>query len=133
MKPRTNYVSTKWKGLTIFRMCLIHIHTNLTHISYSDETCHNIFYLKKIQKACDWHSWRIPWVLLTSVFFYQKSVNFIISSNMDIDCILMHNCILMHLEFFWVFKGFFKKHDCNFDNVSKVGHSRHSYKNIILE
>ena len=35
-----------------------------------------------------------PWVLLTSAFFHQKSANFAISRNTDIDCILIHNFYL---------------------------------------
>ena len=34
------------------------------------------------------------WVLLTSAFFHQKSANFAISRNTDIDCILIHNFYL---------------------------------------
>ena len=30
-------------------------------------------------------------VILRSAFFHQKSANFAISRNVDIDCILMHN------------------------------------------
>ena len=32
-----------------------------------------------------------PWNLLKSVIFHQKSANFIILQNADIDCILVHN------------------------------------------
>ena len=47
-------------------------------------------YLKKTSKniSITWHTF---WILLTSAFFHWKSVNFAISENTDIDCILVHN------------------------------------------
>ena len=38
-----------------------------------------------------WIMWHTPWLLLTLAFFQQKSANFVISRNADIDCILEHN------------------------------------------
>ena len=35
--------------------------------------------------------WHTLWVLLTSAFFHRGSVNFGITKNADIDCILVHN------------------------------------------
>ena len=46
-------------------------------------------YLKKVQKI--WITWHTPWVLLKYAFFHQKSANFAISRNTDIDCNLIHN------------------------------------------
>ena len=48
-----------------------------------------------------------PGVLLTSAFFHLKSVNFAISRNTDIDCILQ--IISSSFNLFWVFKVFFNK------------------------
>ena len=39
-------------------------------------------------------TWQTPWVLPTLAFFHQKSANFAISRNRDIDCILIHNFYL---------------------------------------
>ena len=41
-----------------------------------------------------WITWPTPWVLLTSEFFYEKSINFAISRNTDIDFILIYNFYL---------------------------------------
>ena len=38
-----------------------------------------------------WITWYTPWVRLTSVFFRQRSANFAMSGNADIDCILIKN------------------------------------------
>ena len=38
-----------------------------------------------------WNTWHNPWVLLISAFLPQKSVNFAISRNRDIDSILVHD------------------------------------------
>ena len=46
-------------------------------------------YPKKIQKYI-WITWHTPWVLLTSAFFHQKSANFAIWRNTDIDSFLIH-------------------------------------------
>ena len=47
-------------------------------------------YLKKIQNIFESRD-TPPWVLLTSVFIQQKSENFVVSRNTNIDCILVHN------------------------------------------
>ena len=36
-------------------------------------------------------------------------------------------------NFLWVFKGFFNRHGCNFDDVSKIGYSRPSYNKVTLK
>ena len=69
------------------------------HISYNDKTWHSYTLPKEDQKNI-WIMWHVPWVLLRSAFFHQKSASFAISEN--IDCILVHNFF-----FFWVFKDFF--------------------------
>ena len=46
--------------------------------------------------------------LLTSAFFHRKSVNFAISRNTDIDCILIH--ISIYFNFSWVFIDCYNKH-----------------------
>ena len=51
-----------------------------------------------------WITWHPSWFLLTSAFFHQKSANFAMSENTDIDCILVHN--FYFFNFFWVFKDF---------------------------
>ena len=45
-----------------------------------------------------WLKWHNPSVLLTSTFFHQKSANFAISRNTDIDCILIYNFQFLFLE-----------------------------------
>ena len=60
------------------------------HISYNDETWHS-YTLPKENPKTIWITCHTPWVLLTSAFFHQKSANFAISRNTDIDCILIHN------------------------------------------
>ena len=62
----------------------------LSHISYRDETWHNYILPKEDPKSI-LIKWGTPWVLPTSALFYQKSANFAISENTDIDCILVHN------------------------------------------
>ena len=59
---------------------------NLSHISYNDETWHS-YTLPKEDPKNVWVTWYIPWVLLTSGFFYWKSANVPISRNTDTDSI----------------------------------------------
>ena len=49
-----------------------------------------------------WITWDIPWVLLTSAIFHQKSANFAISRNKCIDCIFdtKFSVLLTFLESF---------------------------------
>ena len=51
--------------------------------------------------------------------FYQKLATCLRWRNTDKDCILIQ-------RFVWVFKNCYNKHDCNFDDVSKIGYSRSS-------
>ena len=51
---------------------------------------------------------------------------FAISRNTSIDCILIHSFYFFKL--FWFLRGYFNKHGCNHDEVSKTGYSRLSYK-----
>ena len=46
-----------------------------------------------------WIMWYIPCVLLTYAIFHWKSVNFAISRNTNMDCILLHNFLIL-LTFF---------------------------------
>ena len=63
----------------------------ISHISYNNESCHS-YTLPKEDPKNIWLTLYIPWVLLTSAFFFhRKSATFVISRNTDIDCILMHN------------------------------------------
>ena len=71
-----------------------------------------------------WIMWRTAWVLLTSAFIQWKSVNFVISRNTDIDCILVHN--FYFFSFSRVFKNFFSKPGNNFDDDSKSCYPRPS-------
>ena len=57
--------------------------------------------------------------------FFQKSSNFALSRNTDIDCILTHN-FNNSSNNFRIFKNCFNKNDYNFDNVSKNSYSRPS-------
>ena len=58
--------------------------------SYNDETWHS-YTLPREDPKNIWITWHTLWVVLTSAFFHRKSVNFVISRNTNIDCILMHN------------------------------------------
>ena len=66
---------------------------NLSHISYNDETWH-ICTLPKEDPKKIWITWYTLWVLLVSAIFHRKSVNFAISRNTEIDCILIHSFYL---------------------------------------
>ena len=61
---------------------------NLWHISYSDETSHS-YTLPTEDPKNIWITWHTLSVLLKSALFNQKSANFLISRNTDIDCLLM--------------------------------------------
>ena len=63
---------------------------SVTHICYNDEIWHSYTLLKEDPKII-LTMWHIPSVLLTSAFFHRKSANFVISRNIDIDCIWIHN------------------------------------------
>ena len=65
-------------------------HPKICHTSCNNETSHN-YTLPKEDPKNIWITGHIPWVLLTSAFFYRKSANFGISRNTDVDCILIHN------------------------------------------
>ena len=70
-------------------------------------------------------TWHAPCILLTSGFFHRKSANFIISRNIDIDCILIHNfCFFIFFYFFYFFEDFFNKSCYNFHDFSKNGYHR---------
>ena len=49
--------------------------------------------------------------------------------------ILLHKLQIFSnsFEFCWVFKGCFDKHDCNFDNVSKIGYFRSPQNQGVLK
>ena len=68
--------------------------------------------------------------MLTLVYFHWESATFLLSGNIDIDYILIHNFYFYFFFFFFlVFKGSFNKHVLNklyYDDVSKVDHSRPS-------
>ena len=104
----------------------------LPKICHTNPTIMNIGtvipYLKKIQKYVNhvtlYENIWTRWVLLTSAFIHWKSANFVISRNIDIDCILVHD--FYFLNFFWVFKDFFDKLGYNFDDVSKNCYPRPS-------
>ena len=53
------------------------------------------------------------------IFFHQRKATFVLSRSKYADFILIN-------KFFIVFKGWFNKHCCNFDDVSKIGYSRSS-------
>ena len=74
-------------------------------------------YLNKIQKNID-HVTN-PWVLLKSAAFPQKSTNFAISRNIDIDCLLIICSSYSFLIALRVSMDCFNKHGYNFDDVSK--------------
>ena len=61
-------------------------HTNPTMIKLGTV----IPYLKKIQEIYESCS-TSHWILLTSAFFHWKPANFVMSRNIDKDCILIHN------------------------------------------
>ena len=63
---------------------------NLSHIFYNDETWQSYTLPKEDPKNIQ-ITWHIPWVLLTSAFFHQKSANFATTRNTGIDWILIHN------------------------------------------
>ena len=73
--------------------------------------------LKKIQENI-WITWHASRVLLS--FFPQKSSNFAISRNTDIDWYIISNCF----KFFLFFKDYFTKHCYNFGDVRKNTRSR---------
>ena len=79
-------------------------------------------YLKKIWKI--YESRGTPWVLVTSAFIHRKSANFVISRNIDIDCILVHS--FYFVNFSWVLKDFFDKPGFSFEDVSKNCYPRPS-------
>ena len=58
------------------------------------------------------------WVFLKSACFHQKSANFVISRNKDIDCMVIHNYI--PFNFSWLFKDIFNKPCYNFDDASEM-------------
>ena len=87
----------------------------MSYMSYNDDTWHSY----ALQLQLTWHS---TWGLMTLAFFDQKLENFAIPRNTDIDCIWTHNSF----NFFWVFKGFFNKHDWNFDDVIKIDYCKSS-------
>ena len=57
---------------------------NLSHISCNDETWHN-YTLRKEDPKDIWITWHNLWVLLTSIFFRQKSTKFAVSGNKPFD------------------------------------------------
>ena len=61
----------------------------VTHI-LNDWIWHN-YTLPKEDPENIWIACHTPWILLKSAFFHRKSVDFTISRNIDIDCILTHN------------------------------------------
>ena len=62
--------------------------------SFKDETWHT-YTLPKEDPKDVWITWHIPWVLLTSVLFHQKSENFATSRNTHIDWILKDDSLNM--------------------------------------
>ena len=54
--------------------------------------------LPKVNPETIWITWHTLLFLLTSAFFYRKSVNFVMSRNTDIDRVLVHK--------FYFFLGF---------------------------
>ena len=77
----------------------------------------NIASQKKIQENI-WVTWHASWVLLT--FFPQKSSNFAVSRNIDIDWFIISNCF----NFFLLIKDYFNRHCYNFGDVRKNTYSR---------
>ena len=70
------------KKITLFKIC--HTYPKMMKLGTV------IHYLKKIKKTYKLRD--TPWILLTSKCFHWKSATFFISRNIDIDCILIHNC-----------------------------------------
>ena len=62
----------------------------LTQIFYNDEPWHCYILPKENPKKLQYR-WHVPWILLTSVLFHRKSAILVLSENIDIDCILIHN------------------------------------------
>ena len=58
-----------------------------------------------------------PFISADISIFHRKWANFVISRNTEIDCILINSFYF----FFGLFKDFFIKKGCNFDDVSKIG------------
>ena len=75
-------------------------------------------YISKIQKI---HNVTQPLSSPDISIFYRKSVNFAISRNTDIDCILIDN--FYFFNFSW---DCFNKHEYNSDDASKNGYPRPS-------
>ena len=50
-----------------------------------------VILLPKEDSKSIWITWHTSWLLLILAFFLQKSANFVISRNTDIDYILIHN------------------------------------------
>ena len=78
-------------------------------------------YLKKTQKYM--HHVTHPLSSADISIFHQKSANFALSKNTDIDCIFVHN-LYFFFYFFWVIKDIFNKHGYNFDDANKIDYSR---------
>ena len=93
----THKFSNRHKVLPLYRMVFFgsaqdgrrHPPYNLSLISHNDETWRS-YTLPKEDSKNIWITWHTPWVQLTSQFFHRKSVDFVISRNKDIDCILIH-------------------------------------------
>ena len=64
--------------------------------------------------------------------FYWKSAKFAIL-NTDIYRLYFDALFLTHLTFFLSRERFFYKHGYNFDDISKNGYSRHSFKKGFLK
>ena len=92
------FTFVEWtSALTLFRMGFFRAAHGLggggSHISYNVEAWHR-YTLPKEDPKNIWITWHIPWVLLRSAFFHQKSANLAISRNTDVDCILISNFYL---------------------------------------
>ena len=99
----------------------------MSSISYNDETWYS-YTLPKEDSKNIWITWRTPWFLLTSVFFFfTKDQQILLHQEIQIQIANWYiNSICFNL--FWICKNFFNKHDCNFDDVSKNGFSWTFYR-----
>ena len=107
-----------WEGGGLFPPVLKICHTYPTMMKLGSYT------LPKEDPKSIWLTCHIPWVLLTSAFFHQKTENFGTSTNTDIDWILINN--FDTFNFSWLFSNCFNKHGYNFHDVSKNGFFRPS-------
>ena len=96
-------------------------------ISRNNETWYS-YTLPKEDSKNIWITWRTPWFLLTSVFFFfTKDQQILLHQEIQIQIANWYiNSICFNL--FWICKNFFNKHDCNFDDVSKNGFSWTFYR-----